>query len=327
MKNILCAYLKGLTHDYINYISNTIMNNFIEYKQKMISKKLKNIFVIYAKQELLLIQKNLLKWYHNGLCNFSNKISDISNNSRDNYFHLNLNVGPIMNNSRGIPIIINNNTNNNANNNANLDNNQNYNDSYINTKKGINQNSNNYQVNSYVNKNHKNVPYGNDYKTINDSLSKISSNNKYKKRPYSSGAQKKIKKYMPIDNNNRGDKSLFMKNNTKTTDKIVNKFIKRQENYKKNNSQKKEKIIKDNEEEYKLIYTFEPKVNDSLRKLYKKDKLSASNRLYNDSILRKKKNLEKKKIMKIKLSKKLLIKQNISNYMKIQKLEGKNKKN
>ncbi len=75
----------------------------------------------------------------------------------------------------------------------------------------------------------------------------------------------------------------------------MNKFIKRQENYIKTNSQKKQKIIKDNEEEIKLIYTFEPKVNESLRKLYKKDKISASNRLYNDGLERKKKILEQEK--------------------------------
>ena len=45
-----------------------------------------------------------------------------------------------------------------------------------------------------------------------------------------------------------------------------------------------------------MIYTFEPKVNESLRKLYKKDKISASKRLYNDSFDRQKQLLLQQKI-------------------------------
>lgn len=286
MINILCQYLKSLNYDYIKFISNTIMNNFILYKQKMISKKLNNIFIIYTKQELLSIQQNLLKWQQNTLYNLSKNHSKINfgNNSRDNYFHLNLNVGPIMNNSPGIPIIINNNNNNNSNSHIN--------NSYINNENE--NNIRNYNVNSNINKNNKNTLYRNNYSTINNSLSNISSTQKAKQRPYSSEAPKRNKNYMPMDN--RGENSLLyqkMKKNKIISDKIVNKFIQRQEKYIKNNSQKKQKIINDNEEEYKLIYTFEPKVNDSLRKLYKKDKLSASKRLYNDSIIRKNKILEK----------------------------------
>ena len=72
----------------------------------------------------------------------------------------------------------------------------------------------------------------------------------------------------------------------------IDKFIKRQEIFYKNNYQKKEKIIKDNEDENKLIYTFEPKVNNSLRKLYKNDNLSVGKRLYNDSLIRRNKKKE-----------------------------------
>ena len=313
MINILCVYLKGLTYDYINYISNTIMNNFIAYKQKMIKKKINNIFVIYTKQELLSIQNSLIKWYNNALYNIRKSKLDISNSSRDNYFHLNLNVGPIMNNSRGIPIIINNNNNANHNNNNTTsinhclnNNNKCYIDNNNNINNIISNNSKNeinkyyHKVNNYINKNNKNknnknISCENNYRTINDSLSNVSSNNKLKQKSYSSEAPNRNKKIIPADH--RGENCLFyqkMKNNRKISDKIVNKFIMRQEKYIKSNTQRKEKIIRDNEEEYKLIYTFEPKVNDSLRKLYKKDKLSASNRLYNDSILRKQKNLEKK---------------------------------
>ena len=83
-----------------------------------------------------------------------------------------------------------------------------------------------------------------------------------------------------------------MRRNKNSTEKI-DKFIKRQEIFSKNNFHKKEKIIKDNEDENKLIYTFEPKINDSLRKLYKNDNVSVEKRLYNDSVIRRNKKLEK----------------------------------
>ena len=82
-----------------------------------------------------------------------------------------------------------------------------------------------------------------------------------------------------------------IKRNKNSAEKI-DKFIKRQEIFYKNNYQKKEKIIKDNEDENKLIYTFEPKVNNSLRKLYKNDNLSVGKRLYNDSLIRRNKKKE-----------------------------------
>ena len=94
-----------------------------------------------------------------------------------------------------------------------------------------------------------------------------------------------------------------MKRNRNSAEKI-DKFIKRQELFSKNNYHKKEKIRKDNEDENKLIYTFEPKINDSIRKLYKNDNLSVGKRLYNDSIIRRNKKLEKEHNM-INMSKNL----------------------
>ena len=281
MINILCSYLKGLNDEYIKYISNTIMNNFILYKQKMITKKMHNIFIIYAKQELLSIKEQLIKWENNTLYadiskNNSNIVYD---NPRDNYFHLNLNVGPIMNNSPGVPIIINNNNTN-----------SNINNSNVNIENEYKKYNNNYNRN--INKNN------NIYSTLYNSSSNYSSiqKGKHNHRSYSSEASQRKKNYIPIGNKN--EKNLIYKKlnkNNCSSEKILNKFIKRQENYIKTNSQKKQKIIKDNEEEIKLIYTFEPKVNESLRKLYKKDKISASNRLYNDGLERKKKILEQEK--------------------------------
>ncbi len=178
MINILCSYLKGLNDEYIKYISNTIMNNFILYKQKMITKKMHNIFIIYAKQELLSIKEQLIKWENNTLYadiskNNSNIVYD---NPRDNYFHLNLNVGPIMNNSPGVPIIINNNNTN-----------SNINNSNVNIENEYKKYNNNYNRN--INKNN------NIYSTLYNSSSNYSSiqKGKHNHRSYSSEASQRKK--------------------------------------------------------------------------------------------------------------------------------------
>ena len=227
MTNILYSYLKELKDDLIKSISNTIMNNFIIYKQKMIYKKLKIVFNIYKKKEQIYLNKKFSQWNHS-LLNDKTK-------TNNNYFNLNLNVGPIINN---------NNNNNKI------------------QKKHIRNNINNFS-------------------TINNSNS-IKSLNK-KKRPLSSEESLQ----------NFEEKVLLekIKRNKNSAEKI-DKFIKRQEIFYKNNYQKKEKIIKDNEDENKLIYTFEPKVNNSLRKLYKNDNLSVGKRLYNDSLIRRNKKKE-----------------------------------
>ena len=296
MINILCEYLKGLNNENIKYISNTIMNNFILYKQKMITKKINTIFIIYTKQELLFMREKLFQWRQKLLYNISRNNSkiDIENNSRDNYFHLNLNVGPIMSNTPGVPIIINNNSNN-SNNNINNShiNNSNINNSNINISEINYENDSKNKNNFNRNNNNKNNIFKSNYSTINYSSSNYSTLQKGRQRPYSSEASIKNKNYMPVDK--KDEKTLILEKMRKyknDSQKIVNKFIKRQEKFVKNNTKKKQKIINENEEEYKLIYTFEPKVNESLRKLYKKDKISASKRLYNDSIVRKNKILE-----------------------------------
>ena len=226
MTNILYSYLKELKDDLIKSISNTIMNNFIIYKQKMIYKKLKIVFNIYKKKEQIYLNKKFSQWNHS-LLNDKTK-------TNNNYFNLNLNVGPIINNNNNNKI----------------------------PKKHIRNNINNFS-------------------TINNSNS-IKSLNK-KKRPLSSEESLQ----------NFEEKVLLekIKRNKNSAEKI-DKFIKRQEIFYKNNYQKKEKIIKDNEDENKLIYTFEPKVNNSLRKLYKNDNLSVGKRLYNDSLIRRNKKKE-----------------------------------
>ena len=265
MSNILYTYLKELKDDFIKIISSTIMNNFILYKQKMINKKLKSVFIIYKAKEQINLSKKFLQWNQNLLLE-----NDKNKNNSNNYFNLNLNVGPIINN-----------------NNSNNDNN--------NTEKK-------------EEKKIKNKFLRNNYNTINSlqnansmpNMTKISLNKKSsnKKRPLSSEEQNKNnisnKHKNLFINKNFEEKVLLQKmQRNKNSAEKIDKFIKRQEIFSKNNFHKKEKIIKDNEDENKLIYTFEPKINDSLRKLYKNDNLSVGKRLYNDSIIRRNKKIEK----------------------------------
>ena len=265
MTNILYTYLKELKDDLIKIISSTILNNFILYKQKMINKKLKSVFIIYKTKEQINLSKKFLQWNQN-----LPPENDKNKNNSNNYFNLNLNVGPIINN-----------------NNSNNDNN--------NTEKK-------------EEKKIKNKYLRNNYNTINSlqnansmpNMTKISLNKKSsnEKRPLSSEEQNKNnisnKHKNLFINKNFEEKVLLqkMRRNKDSAEKI-DKFIKRQEIFSKNNFHKKEKIIKDNEDENKLIYTFEPKINDSLRKLYKNDNISVGKRLYNDSIIRRNKKIEK----------------------------------
>ena len=258
MSNILYSYLKELNADLIKSISNTIMNNFILYKQKMINKKLKAVFNIYKTKLQLFLRNKFLQWNHN--------LSNSSNKNNNNYFNLNLNVGPIINN--------NNNNNNN------------------NKKKHIRNNTNN--INIIHNSN--SLPNMNSSNTNN-----ITFNQKKKKRPLSGEESKsnkninnkKIKNNLSITKNLEEKILINKMRRSKNSAEKIDKFIKRQEIFSKNNFQKKEKIIKDNEDENKLIYTFEPKINESLRRLYKNDNISVGKRLYNDSIVRRNKKIEK----------------------------------
>ena len=280
MKNLLSEYLQSLNNDNLILISNKIMSNFISYKEKIISKKLHNLTNICKKIELFSLQEKFEKWRQQSIKENMSKI-EYANSSRENYFHLNLNVGPIMNNSSGVPIIINNNSNNNDIKNRN-----------INKFNGRNNLTKNKNL-----KNNKKNDLKNNYNTINNSSSNYNTSRigQYSKHlPNSSEGPKRTKDYMILTKNS--ESSLFKGRLIKgknESESIMNKFIKRQDKYSKNNLYKKEKLKKENEEEYKLIYTFEPKVNSSLRKLYKKNSIPASKRLYNDSIIRKNRRLEK----------------------------------
>ena len=266
ISNILYTYIKELKDDSIKKISDTIMNNFIIYKQKMINRKLKNLYNIYQSKEKSNLNQKFVQW--NQILskkkeNEDNNKNLNNNNNNNNYFNLNLNVGPIINN----------NNNHNNHNSNNIKSEENINEKNLFKKKHIKNNNNNINIiNSLYNSN--SFPNNKNNSVLNK---------KNNKRPLSSDGCKNFEEKVLLQK---------MRRNKQSSEKI-DKFIKRQEIFSKNNFHKKEKIIKDNEDENKLIYTFEPKINDSLRKLYKSDTVSVEKRLYNDSIIRRNKKLEK----------------------------------
>ena len=267
ISNILYTYIKELKDDSIKKISDTIMNNFIIYKQKMINRKLKNVYNIYQSKEKSNLNQKFVQW--NQILSKKNENENennnknLNNNNNNNYFNLNLNVGPIINN----------NNNHNTNNSNNIKSEENINEKNLFKKKHIKNNNNNINIiNSLYNSN--SFPNNKNNSVLNK---------KNNKRPLSSDGCKNFEEKVLLQK---------MRRNKQSSEKI-DKFIKRQEIFSKNNFHKKEKIIKDNEDENKLIYTFEPKINDSLRKLYKSDTVSVEKRLYNDSIIRRNKKLEK----------------------------------
>ena len=265
ISNILYTYIKELKDDSIKKISDTIMNNFIIYKQKMINRKLKNLYNIYQSKEKSNLNQKFVQW--NQILSKKKENEDnnknLNNNNNNNYFNLNLNVGPIINN----------NNNHNTNNSNNIKSEENINEKNLFKKKHIKNNNNNINIiNSLYNSN--SFPNNKNNSVLNK---------KNNKRPLSSDGCKNFEEKVLLQK---------MRRNKNSSEKI-DKFIKRQEIFSKNNFHKKEKIIKDNEDENKLIYTFEPKINDSLRKLYKSDTVSVEKRLYNDSIIRRNKKLEK----------------------------------
>ena len=73
MKNVLYLYIKELNDELIKSISETIMNNFILYKQKMINRKLKSVFNIYKIKQQIFLSKKLSQWNHNLLNSNSKK--------------------------------------------------------------------------------------------------------------------------------------------------------------------------------------------------------------------------------------------------------------
>ena len=281
MTNVLYLYIKELNDELIKCITDTIMSNFVLYKQKMINKKLKNVFDIYKIKQQIFLGKKFSQW-NNNLLNSN------SNINKNNYFNLNLNVGPIINNNSTNELNKENYLNNQKNNidNINIEKNQKKNKRHV--------RNNNININVF-NK-------SNSSPNMINNLDIIPENYKNKKRPlssedstYNSKTNKTKKNNVHLSTSKNFEERLMsqkMKRNKNSAEKI-DKFIKRQEIFSKNNNQKKEKIIKDNEDEYKLIYTFEPKINDSLRKLYKNDNISVAKRLYNDSIIRRNKQLEK----------------------------------
>ena len=110
----------------------------------------------------------------------------------------------------------------------------------------------------------------------------------------------------PFNNNHNSD----YKNKNKSNN--INNFIQRQENYTQSINKQREKLYKDNEDEFDLIYTFNPKINNNLKYIRNNSNISIYNRLYLDSLDRQKKqeeienNLIKKKSNNISCSNQII---------------------
>lgn len=85
--------------------------------------------------------------------------------------------------------------------------------------------------------------------------------------------------------------------NSQSNSNITN-FIQRQEKYHKQQNISKERILKDSEEEYNLICTFNPKIvkNPNVKNYYTQSQQSAHVRLYKDSIERQNRKNEIEKV-------------------------------
>ena len=108
-------------------------------------------------------------------------------------------------------------------------------------------------------------------------------------------------------------RSKFKNTSLVTHSETIANFIQRQEEYLKESNNLMNKMKKNSEKECGIIYTFIPKVNDNLRNLYKKSKISAYSRLYNDSIERKNKRKESEKKVNVRLLKNKRVNKNYFN--------------
>ena len=151
-------------------------------------------------------------------------------------------------------------------------------------------NNNNY--NNNCNNNNNNINYQKNIQKLNLSNinnNQINNNNKnsnYIESPYTNCNNSNLNN---IENNEYKSNNILSQ---VSPNFIVDKFIHRQEDYAKITSLTRKKIQKDNEDEYNQICTFNPKVNQKLRSLYKESKSPAHLRLYNDSIDRQIKQIE-----------------------------------
>lgn len=126
------------------------------------------------------------------------------------------------------------------------------------------------------------------------SISSISSSNSQLKSKNNSKLNLKNKKY-----NTRNIKTTIYdgeRNNKskKNNDWKITNFIQRQEIFRNTMNKDKEKLYKDNEDEYELICTFNPKINKYIKN-HRSNSISIYNRLYQDGIDRKKKKIELKR--------------------------------
>lgn len=288
LKESLNIYIINITRKYTNFISSNIINNFISYKQKFNEQKLKNMLLIYAKQKIMKFHRDFYIWKKNCIIqSFNNNINLNSNNNYQN--EQNEQLYKIFSTTC-----------------SNIT-------SQIYTNKNVS------DVNSYINNFSSDGDFG---PSINNNNNFALNNSKLcQKKNFNlkiniqEGKNDNINLFdiTPQETNRKEYFKIINQNGVKN-DKI-NKFIIRQEKYRNISKKVREKIINDNEKDWQLIYTFEPKVNEKIKKLYKKDETCVHKRLYNDSIKRSNKKYQENKLNSIK-------KQNVKRTMNDLKIEN-----
>ena len=153
----------------------------------------------------------------------------------------------------------------------------------------------------------KNINSNIDFNKFSSKISSISSNSSSRTQLKSKNNSKSnLNNINNKKQNTRNKKSkLFNKNinsDYKNKNKSINNFIQRQENFSQSINKQKEKLYKDSEDEFDLIYTFNPKINKNMKYMRNNSNLSIYNRLYLDSLDRKKKQEENEKNMSKKKS-------------------------
>ena len=156
-----------------------------------------------------------------------------------------------------------------------------------------------------------------DFNKLSSKISSISSNSSSQLK--SKNNTKSYLNNVNIKKQNTRNKTSKLFNNNHNSDyknknksNNINNFIQRQENYTQSINKQREKLYKDNEDEFDLIYTFNPKINNNLKYIRNNSNISIYNRLYLDSLDRQKKqeeienNLIKKKSNNISCSNQII---------------------
>ena len=142
-----------------------------------------------------------------------------------------------------------------------------------------------------------------DFNKFSSKISSISSNSSSRTQLKSKNNSQSNLSNINNKKQNTRNKNIILFNNNHNSDykkknKSINNFIQRQENFSQSINKQREKLYKDSEDEFDLIYTFNPKINKNIKYIRNNSNLSIYNRLYLDSLDRKKKQEENEKNMK-----------------------------